>query len=189
MAPLKRFVFLDRDGTVNVERCYLSSPDEVELLPGAAEGLRQMKALGLTLVVVTNQSGLARGYFTEETMERVHERLRALLAEQGASIDAIYVCPHHPDAGCSCRKPAPGMAYQAARDFGTDLSNAFVVGDKACDIAFGKAIGATTLLVRTGYGAEVEAHGGAGADYVVPDLREAAAVIQRLLGEGEDQPP
>ncbi|MBI3945599.1 MAG: D-glycero-beta-D-manno-heptose 1,7-bisphosphate 7-phosphatase [Armatimonadetes bacterium] len=176
-----RLVFLDRDGTLNVERYYLSSPEQVTLLPGAAEGVRRMREMGLATVVATNQSGLARGYFDAAALERVHERLRALLAEAGAAVDAIYVCPHHPDEGCDCRKPAPGMGRRAARDFGADPARAFVIGDKVCDIHFGQAIGATTLLVRTGYGAEVEASGGAGADYVVDDLREAAAVIQEEL--------
>jgi len=175
---MTRLVLLDRDGTINEERNYLSSPDELELLPGAAEGIRRMRDLGLAVVVVTNQSGVGRGYFTAETVAAVHQRLGELLAAGGAKVDAFYVCPHTPDDDCDCRKPAPGLARQAAAEFQADLSRSFVVGDKVCDIELGQRAGATTILVRTGYGAEHEAF--AGADYVVDGLPEAAQVIERL---------
>ena len=137
------------------------------------------------MVVVTNQSAIGRGYFDHDTLERIHNRLLALLAAEGATVDRIYVCPHRPDEGCECRKPGPALLEQAARDFQADLTQAFVIGDKSIDIETGRRVGATTLLVRTGYGAEVAAQGGAGADYVVDDLAEAAAVIERLTkGQG-----
>jgi histidinol-phosphate phosphatase family protein len=181
-----RLVILDRDGTINVEKHYLSNPDEVELLPNAAAGIRRMRELGLKVVVVTNQSAIGRGYFDHNTLERIHDRLLALLAAEGAAVDRIYVCPHRPDEGCDCRKPKPGLLEQAAREFQADLTQAFVIGDKAIDIETGRRVGATTLLVRTGYGAEVAAQGGAGADYVVDDLAEAAAVIDGLTrGQGD----
>ena len=179
---MRTLVLLDRDGTINVEKHYLSSPDQVELLSGAAESIQLLRSLGLTTVVVTNQSAIARGYFDLATLERIHHRLYELLAERGACLDAIYVCPHHPAAGCHCRKPAPGLACRAAEEFGGDLSRSFVVGDQASDIAFGKCIGATTLLVRTGYGQRVASAGTAQPDYVVGDLLEAAHVIQRYVG-------
>ncbi len=183
-----RLVILDRDGTINVEKYYLSDPDEVELLPNAAAGIRRMQELGLKVVVATNQSAIGRGYFDGDALERIHERLLSLLAAEGATVDGIYICPHHPDEDCTCRKPRPGLLEQAARDFQADLTQAFVIGDKAIDIEVGRRVGATTLLVRTGYGAEVAAKGGAGADYVVDDLAEAADVIERLTrrqAEGE----
>ncbi|MCS6805665.1 MAG: HAD family hydrolase [Acidobacteriota bacterium] len=178
---MRSLVLLDRDGTINVEKHYLSSPDQVELLPAAAEGILQMRQLGLTVVVVTNQSAIARGYMDRRTLEQIHRRLCALLEEQGASLDAIYVCPHHPDDGCVCRKPAPGLAQQAAAEWQAELSGSFVIGDNVCDIELGRRIGATTLLVRTGYGARVAADGTAQPDYVVDDLQHAARVIAELI--------
>ncbi|MBM4430822.1 MAG: D-glycero-beta-D-manno-heptose 1,7-bisphosphate 7-phosphatase [Chloroflexi bacterium] len=178
-----RLVILDRDGTINVEKHYLSDPDGMELLPNAAAGIRRMRDLGLKVVVVTNQSAIGRGYFDHDTLERIHNRLLTLLAAEGATVDGIYTCPHHPAEDCACRKPKPGLLEQAARDFQADLAQAFVIGDKAIDIESGRQVGATTLLVRSGYGAEVAAQGGAGANYVVADLAEAAAVIEELLSQ------
>ncbi|HMA52701.1 MAG TPA: HAD family hydrolase, partial [Magnetospirillaceae bacterium] len=120
------FVLLDRDGTLNVERNYLSDPDQLELIPGVTEALRRLRDLGYGLAVVTNQSGIGRGYFTAGAVEKVHERLKALLAEGGASLDAIYICPHAPNEPCDCRKPLPGMAKQAQAEFGFDPKQAFV---------------------------------------------------------------
>jgi D-glycero-D-manno-heptose 1,7-bisphosphate phosphatase len=174
-------VLLDRDGTINAERHYLSSREELELLPGAAEGIRSLRALGLPVAVVTNQSAIARGYFDVERLEWIHEGLREMLAAQGAEVDGFYVCPHAPDDACDCRKPSPALAVQAAADFEADLSRSFVVGDKPCDIDLGKRVGAVTVLVRTGYGEEFAKAGGAGADHCVADLREAAALIRDLI--------
>jgi D-glycero-D-manno-heptose 1,7-bisphosphate phosphatase len=179
-----RLVILDRDGTINVEKHYLSDPDCMELLPHAAAGIKHMQDLGLKVIVVTNQSAIGRGYFGHDTLERIHDRLLTLLAAEGAAVDGIYTCPHHPDEECACRKPKPGLLEQAARDFEADLTQAFVIGDKAIDIEAGRQVGTTTLLVRTGYGADVAAQGRAGADYVVADLAEAAAVIEKLLTAG-----
>lgn len=144
-----------------------------------------MQRLGLAVVVLTNQSAIGREYFDPDTLDRIHQRLRELLANDEASPDAIYVCPHHPDEGCSCRKPAPGLAWRAAVEFQANLSRSFVVGDKVCDIEMGKRVGATTILVRTGYGASMAAEGTAQADYVVDDLLEAAQLIQRLVVSGD----
>ncbi len=173
----RRFVALDRDGTIIVECQYLSYPDQVELLPGAGAGLRAMRALELGLVIVTNQSAVGRGYFDMARLEAIHGRLRALLAEEGVTVDGIYICPHAPEDGCRCRKPLPTLLQQAARELGFDARDAFVIGDKPCDIEMGRAVGATTLLVRTGYGAEHEAAGVVSADYCVNDLVEAAAKL------------
>ena len=176
----RRFVALDRDGTIIVERGYLSAPEQVELLPGAAQGLGTMRTLGLGLVIVTNQSAVGRGYFDRGRLEEIHARLRELLAAEGVTMDGIYVCPHTPEDGCRCRKPLPGLLEQAARDLGFEARKGFVIGDKPCDIEMGQAVGATTLLVRTGYGAEHAAAGTVAADYVVNDLVEAAAILGQL---------
>jgi len=172
------FVLLDRDGTLNVERNYLSDPEQLELIPGAAAALKRLRDLGYGLVVVTNQSGVGRGYFTLEAVERVHERLRALLAAEGASVDGIYICPHAPDQDCDCRKPLPGMALQARAEFGFDPAQAIVIGDKKVDVDLGRAIGATSILVRTGWGADAEKAGDSQPDAVVDDLPAAVRWIE-----------
>lgn len=178
-------MILDRDGTLIVERHYLSDPDEVELTEGAASGLHQLSEMGLGLIVLTNQSGLGRGYFDQARLDRIHYRLRGLLRTAGVHLDGIYICPHTPDDGCSCRKPRPSLLKLAAKELGFDPLRSFVIGDKACDIELGQRVGATTFLVRTGYGAQVAAGGIGIPDYVVDDLRDAAQVIQHLLSAGE----
>jgi len=174
-------VVLDRDGTINVERHYLADPDQVELTEGAGEGLRHLRDLGCELLVVTNQSGVGRGYFTEATLDRIHDRLVERLAAEGVRLSGIYVCPHVPEDGCRCRKPGTALLEQAARERGFDPRDAFVIGDKASDVAMGRRAGSTTLLVRTGYGAGVADAGDVTADHVVEDLREAARVIEATM--------
>ncbi len=174
-------VFLDRDGTIIAERHYLSDPAGVELLPGAAEGLRRMRALGLPLVVVTNQSGVGRGYFGMDAVERVHGRLIELLAAEGVEIAGIYSCPHAPDQACGCRKPSPGLIERAARELGLDPAQCFVIGDKPCDVDLGLGAGATSFLVRTGYGQRHAQAGDCAPHHVVADLAEAAALIEGAL--------
>jgi D-glycero-alpha-D-manno-heptose 1-phosphate guanylyltransferase len=173
-----RCALLDRDGTLIVERNYLRNPSEVELFPGAPDALRKLRSLGLRLVLVSNQSGIARGFFDEQKLCQIHERLRALLGDADVALDAIYYCPHLPEQDCACRKPQPGMVERAARDLGLDPHDSFVVGDKACDMELGTRVGATTVLVRTGYGQETLS-AGVSADYTVQDLSEAAAEIAR----------
>ena len=183
----RRFVVLDRDGTIIVQCAYLSSPQEVELLPGAAEGLRAMRAWGLGLVIVTNQSAVGRGYFDMARLEEIHGRLRELLAAQGVTIDGIYACPHAPEDDCRCRKPLPTLLEQAAREFGFDAGDCFVIGDKPCDVDMGRAVGATTLLVRTGYGAAHAAAGTVAADYIVADVLEAARIIEKAISRSSEK--
>jgi D-glycero-D-manno-heptose 1,7-bisphosphate phosphatase len=177
----RRFVLLDRDGTLIVERHYLSDPDQVELIQGAAEALRRLAARGLGLVIVTNQSGIGRGYFDAARLAEVHARLLRDLRAEGVELDGIYVCPHHPDERCACRKPRTGLALRAAAELGFEPGRAFVVGDMASDIGLGRALGATTLLVRTGHGAATLARGEAQPHHVVDDLGEAAQRIESLL--------
>ena len=182
MTTTRRVVLLDRDGTINLGKHYLSTPEELELLPGAAEGIRLMRGLGLSTIVITNQSAIGRGYFGVDMLRLIHQQLREMLADRGAVLDAIYVCPHQPDDGCACRKPVPGLAWKAADDFGAELSESFVIGDNVCDIEMGKRIGATTILVRTGYGAQVITQALVEPDYVVENLLEAAQTIRSLVG-------
>jgi histidinol-phosphate phosphatase family protein len=178
---LNSAVFLDRDGTVIAERHYLHDPAGVELLPGAAEGMRHMQALGLRLVLVTNQSGVGRGYYGRDAVERVHGRLLELLEHEGVDLDAIYLCPHAPDEACSCRKPMPGLIQRAVADLGVDPARSFVIGDKACDVDLGLVVNATTFLVTTGLGAGHVAECGSRANHVVGSLAEAARRIESIL--------
>lgn len=174
-------VMVDRDGTINVEKHYLSSPEQVELFPQSAEGIKLLRNLGLHIVVVTNQSAIGRELFDVEMLDAIHERLKDLLNKQGAGVDAIYFCPHTPDDCCNCRKPLTAMAEQAAKDFGANLSKSFLIGDNVCDIELGKNVNATTILVRTGYGERVLSEGKTKPDYVVDHLFDAAQLIKKLL--------
>jgi D-glycero-D-manno-heptose 1,7-bisphosphate phosphatase len=183
VAPRKRFVILDRDGTINVEREYLSDPAGLELTPNAAVGLALMRQMGFGLLVVTNQSGVARGFLTEQTLARIHRQLDALLEPFGAALDGYYHCPHLPENGCRCRKPKTDLVDRAAAEWGFQASQAIVIGDKPCDIELGRALGAQTMLVRTGYGRQIEAAGAAMPDFIVDDLLHAARQIQVTLGQ------
>jgi len=154
-------VFLDRDGTINEEVGYLDRLEKLKLIPGAAEAIRLINASGIKAVVVTNQSGVARGIFDEVVVGAVHARLRELLLMEGGFLDGIYFCPHHPTEGrgryllsCDCRKPAPGLLLQAAAELNLDPTGSYMVGDTLKDIEAGERIGARGVLVRTGYGAE-----------------------------------
>ena len=174
----RRVVLLDRDGTINEEIGYVLRPEELRLLPGSLEALRGLRELGLGLVVVTNQSPIGRGMLSEEGLGAIHDRLRELLAEGGVTLDAIEHCPHRPEDGCACRKPATGMVDRAARALGFDPAEGWVVGDHAGDMRLGRAVGARTILVLSGHGEEERAGAEASADHVVADLRAAAHVIR-----------
>lgn len=171
----KRFVLIDRDGTINVEKHYLSDPDQLELYPGVGPALKRLQDAGFGLAVITNQSGVARGYFDLARLEQIHDRLRTLLAAEGVAVDGIYICPHGPDDDCTCRKPLPGMVEQAVAEHGFDPAQAFMIGDKEVDVELGHAVGAVSFLVRTGHGAKHVA--GTKADYVADDLAAAAEII------------
>jgi len=147
MSGGKRAVFVDRDGTLNVNIDYLSDPAGYQLYPGAAEGLRLLRERGFFIVVVTNQSGIGRGFFDEKALDRIHDKMRADLAKGGASIDALYFCPHKPDESCECRKPGTAMFEKAIREHGIDPKRSFVIGDMRMDVEAGHRIGARTALV------------------------------------------
>ena len=176
-------VFLDRDGTINREVNYLSDPGQLELLPGAVEGLCGPRTAGFRLVVVTNQAGVARGYFDEGAVHRIHRRLQDLLRERGAGVDAFYYCPHHVDGlgeyrkACPNRKPGTGMFERAAAEWGLDFSKSFVVGDNVTDLLPGQRLGCRTILVRTGYGQSLLDKGaleGMTVDHIADNLHDAA---------------
>jgi D-glycero-D-manno-heptose 1,7-bisphosphate phosphatase len=177
----RRFVLLDRDGTLIVERNYLSDPAEVQLLPGAASGLRKMSELGLGLAVITNQSAIGRGFIDEPRLKQIHNRMCELLQQENICLDGIYFCPHLPEDNCDCRKPNVALPNIAASELGFNVQDSFVIGDKECDIDMGRRLGATTFLVLTGYGKKTDANQAARPDYVAADLDQAAVMIDHLL--------
>lgn len=155
----RKAIFFDRDGTLLVEVGYLNHPSLVVPYRFTGEALKLARKSGFMLIAVTNQSGVARGYISESDLGDIHRRMRDILGEVGAPLDAVYYCPHHSDGKvaayrrkCDCRKPAPGMGFEAARRFGIDLGGSYMVGDKETDVLFGINLGVTPCLVRTGYG-------------------------------------
>lgn len=183
----RRFVLLDRDGTINVGHHYLSHVEQVELLPDAAAGLRAMRDLGFGLAVITNQSAIGRGYFDEARLGEINRRLSALLAAEGVQLDGIYYCPHAPEDDCACRKPRTALAERAAAEHGFDPRAGFVIGDNVCDIGLGARLGATTILVRTGHGARYPGpdEEPIRPDYTVDNLAGAARLIAQLERTGD----
>lgn len=176
MPSLTPAIFLDRDGTLMVDPGYLSDPALVRLYPDCSAGLAQLKNRGFKTVIVTNQSGIGRGYFTVDAFESVQARFLELLGP--GLIDATYFCPDHPGAASERRKPAPGMLLEAARDLGLDLSRSWMIGDKAADMEAGRRAGVRAILVQTGEG---EHNDPAGAVFVAKDFASAAAFILRTL--------
>jgi D-glycero-D-manno-heptose 1,7-bisphosphate phosphatase len=175
----RKVIILDRDGTIVVDRNYLSDPADLEFEEGAAEGLRLMYDRGYRLVVITNQSGVGRGLFSVERLEEIHDRLRQMAESIGVRFEGIYYCPHAPDAGCLCRKPQTGLFEQAARELGFDRSSAVVVGDKMSDVEFGHRAGAMTVFVAAN---SPRLPAGPTPDFIVRDLVQAAEVIQYARG-------
>ncbi len=184
----KPAVFIDRDGTLSEEIGYVNHADRFKLLPASGKAIRKLNEAGVPAVIVTNQAGVARGYFPEERIRQVHERMAALLAEEGAILDGIYYCPHHADVGeppyrkdCNCRKPRTGMIEQAARELDLDMSASYVVGDKFSDIELARRVGCKGIFVLTGYGLGLWEYdrdkAGTEPDLVTHDLLEAVEWI------------
>jgi histidinol-phosphate phosphatase family protein len=170
-------VFLDRDGTLIVEKHYLSDPDGVRLEESVIEGLSLLQANGHPLIVVSNQSGIGRGMLSEADARAVNARVDELLRREGIRVLAWYLCPHAPDTACDCRKPLPGMALSAARDWSLDLAGSYVVGDKRSDLELADAIGGIGILVTTGQGASDLTWASAGHRPVFGCMREVADYI------------
>jgi D-glycero-D-manno-heptose 1,7-bisphosphate phosphatase len=172
-----RLVILDRDGVINVDSdAYIKSPEEWQALPGSLGAIRDLCGAGFEVVVATNQSGVGRGLFDGETLAAIHRRMRDAVQAAGGRLAGIYFCPHHPDEACDCRKPAPGLLRQVARDFARPLNGVPVVGDSARDLEAAVAVGARPILVRTGKGAGTEAALAIDAE-VFDDLAAAAAAL------------
>lgn len=178
-------VFLDRDGTVVVERGYITVPDAIELIPGAAEAIVRLREAGWKVFVATNQGCVAKGMITEEELGEIHFRMVSMLGAAGAEVDGIYCCPHHPDGSvpdlaieCDCRKPRPGLLERAASEHDLDLSQCVMIGDTMRDLEAARSVGARPVLVLTGHGQETltKDHG---AEHVAPDLASAVSWLLR----------
>src|SRR5213596_3044031 len=177
---MNRAVFLDRDGTIIEEKEYLSDPDRIVVFPGAAQALNRLQDAGFKLLIVTNQSGIGRGYYTVEDMHRVNTRLVAELERYGVRFEKIYFAPEAPEQPSRGRKPSPQFLFDARDEFDIDLSQSYMIGDKLIDLECGWNAGVkTSILVRTGYGAELESElaGKGNAAVVVDDLTAAAEWI------------
>jgi D-glycero-D-manno-heptose 1,7-bisphosphate phosphatase len=175
-----KVVFLDRDGTINAEVNYLSRVEDFRMLPGAAQAIALLRAHGWLAIIVSNQSGIGRGFYTVQDLAQIDERMRRELADAGTAVDSIYYCPHRPDEGCACRKPASGLFRQAAEEYDIDLKSSYLVGDKLSDLLPARELGCRSVLVLTGHGMEHFKHLGDHdfrPDYVALDLYEAAQWI------------
>lgn len=186
---LRPAVFLDRDGTIAEEMGYVNHVDRLQIFPYAAEAIRQLNRADIPVIVVTNQSGVARNIFPESLVHEVHKKMISELAAAGAWIDAIYFCPHKSEDVCDCRKPNPGMLEQAAREHGLDLASSWIVGDRYADLEMAHAAGARGILVMTGYGrGEYELHRATWQrqpDLVIENLSDA---VRHILSNGAGSP-
>lgn len=183
-------VFLDRDGTINEEMGYINDLSRLKLLPGVAEALRLLKSYGFKLIVISNQSGPARGYFPESLVFEANELLQKRLKKRGAFIDDFFICFHHPEDNCSCRKPKPGLILQALEKYPIDLEKSYLIGDKIIDIETAQNIGIKGILVLTGYGKGelkyVAPKKGIFPYFVAKNLKEAAQFIIKDFQKGEN---
>jgi D-glycero-D-manno-heptose 1,7-bisphosphate phosphatase len=183
---MDRAVFLDRDGTINVEREYVHLPEEFEFIPGAPEAIRALNGAGFRVIVVSNQSGIARGFYDESAVARLHLHMDGELARFGAKVDAYYYCPHHPDYGtgeyrksCDCRKPMDGMLRRGAKEFSLDLSLCYMIGDRLVDVEAALRSGCRPMMVMTGYGG-IESPGLPAGVPIFDDLLEAVSAILKV---------
>lgn len=153
----RKAVFLDRDGTINVDPGYLGDPEKFHFLPGVVNALTRLREAGYLIFVISNQSGIARGFFRDEDLKKIHDKMTTALRAQGIALDGIYYCPHHPAEQCSCRKPSPKMVLEASRSYDIELRDSYFIGDRTSDIETGKNAGCRTILVLTGAGEEAYA--------------------------------
>lgn len=182
---MRKVIFLDRDGTINVEKSYLYKWEDFEFEKNAIEGLKELKNLGYEFIVVTNQSGIGRGYYTEEDLVALNNQMTEKLKEFGVEILECFYCPHHPEKGigkykvdCNCRKPNPGMLLEGIKKYDVDIENSFMIGDKKGDLEAGKKAGLKSILVLTGYGKKIEEE--VKVNYLIAkDLLEVAAILKK----------
>ncbi len=176
----RKTVFLDRDGTINVEKNYLYRPEEFEFIPKVPEAIARLNNAGYQVIVVSNQAGVARDYYSEDDVIKLHQYVNEQLSKYKAHIDGFYYCPHHPDAGigkykmkCHCRKPETGLFEKACEDFDVDIEDSWMIGDNIGDIKAGNNFHLKTILVRTGYGSQLEKEGFHLFQYIADDLYDA----------------
>ena len=180
---------MDRDGTINVDTGYMSNPEALELLPGAAGAIKELNSHGITVVVISNQSAVARGYATEEQVANVNKRLLELLDAEDAYLDDIFFCPHHPDDSCLCRKPATGLIDAAVKKHSLAAEGSYMVGDKRTDMELGRAVGAITIMVRTGLGEVELKRSETEPDFAATDLADAVKWILADLKRRNSEKP
>ncbi len=185
-------VFLDRDGTLNRDSGYVRTPNEFSVFPESGPALAQLNQAGLLVIVVTNQSGIARGFLSYEDLSQIHEKLRLEMRMHGAWVDDIFVCPHHPEEGCLCRKPEAGMLVDASRRYDVDLTRSYMVGDKVLDIQVANRVGAKGILVLSGplsqEAVKANTSGEVKAHIVADGIKEAVDWILRDLAEHGSKP-
>lgn len=180
---LRRAVFLDRDGTLNVDPGYIADPAQIEIYLGVVEGLRLLSEKGFLLIVVTNQSGISRKFYTHEIVGAIHARIQSFLEARGVRIDAFYYCPHHPDEKCACRKPGTALFERASEEHSLDLASSAIIGNGASDIEAGRRLGLLTVYVPTPrFRLEREPVEKVGADLVAESFREACRKVAERLG-------
>lgn len=192
----RKVAFIDRDGTINIDAGYINHPDRFIIYPFALQAMKMLSNGGYDIVIITNQAGLSNGYFTEETMNKIHSKLFLACKESGVEIVGLYYCPHSPSAKvekykaeCDCRKPKPGLILRAKEELDIDLENSFMIGDKYSDIMAGKNAGCKTILVKTGYGegelTQNEDKWKEKPDFIAKDLLSAARIILLNLSSTE----
>ena len=187
MTKDRKWIILDRDGTLIVDKGYLHDPEEVKVFPEVVEGLSRLKEHGYKFIVITNQSGIGRGYYSERDMEAVHSKISSILIEHGIEISGYYHCPHVPNEDCKCRKPKSGLVSKAAAEIGFNFVEiACVIGDKKCDLELAENIRVPSILVMTGYGAREYAEG-VRALYTAQDFNEAAEIVLKVNGGGSNE--
>ena len=174
---LQPAVFLDRDGTINQDTGYIDSPERLFIIDGAASAIKRLNSKGFRVVVITNQSGVGRGYFTKEAADSVNKKLEEILKREGAHLDGIYYCPHHPDDNCECRKPRIGLLEKAKNDLAIDFKKSYVIGDKGSDIEIAQSIGGKGILVLTGSGKDEKQKLDHEPSYIATDLKDAVEWI------------
>ena len=174
---LQPAVFLDRDGTINQDTGYIDSPERLFIIDGAASAIKRLNSKGFRVVVITNQSGVGRGYFTKEAADSVNKKLEEVLKREGAHLDGIYYCPHHPDDNCECRKPRIGLLEKAKNDLAIDFKKSYVIGDKGSDIEIAQSIGGKGILVLIGSGKDEKQKLDHEPSYIATDLKDAVEWI------------
>ncbi len=170
-------VFLDRDGTINEDTGYIDSPERLSIIAGVSPAIKRLNSKGFKVIIITNQSGIARGYFSKDALDAINKRLLEVLKKQGAHLDGIYYCPHHPDDNCECRKPKTGMLEKAKEDLHIDFNQSYVVGDKVSDVEIARNIGGKGILVLTGSGKDEKEKLIHQPAYIADDLKDAVEWI------------